>query len=201
MPERVDIEPHFGLVRGVCARFKTRGSLTVDDLFQVGCIGLLKASRTFDAARGLKFGTYAAWCIYGEVSHAVRSDRIAHGATPDEVRKRPDRALGSKRRQKRRRSHLTVRIEDMRNDEEHNVFDAPAPPEAPVCESVPELDALYLSKLAPRRRAIVRRVVFEGHKLADIAREQGVSRCRIDQLYHAGLDDLRERWAHKRESA
>lgn len=46
------------LVLSVIQRFGSRGE-SVDDLFQVGCIGLIKALDNFDTSHGVKFSTYA----------------------------------------------------------------------------------------------------------------------------------------------
>ena len=43
-----------------------------DDLFQVGCIGLVKAADGFDANRGIQFSTYACKCIWNEIMHYKR---------------------------------------------------------------------------------------------------------------------------------
>lgn len=46
------------LVLSVIQRFQNRGE-SMDDLFQVGCIGLIKALDNFDTSHGVKFSTYA----------------------------------------------------------------------------------------------------------------------------------------------
>lgn len=46
-----------------------------DDLFQAGCIGLIKASKTFDEGRNTKFSTYAYPFIFGEMNNYVKSDK------------------------------------------------------------------------------------------------------------------------------
>ena len=52
------IEGNLRLVLSVIQRFQNRGE-NVDDLFQVGCIGLMKAIDNFDLGHGVKFSTYA----------------------------------------------------------------------------------------------------------------------------------------------
>lgn len=52
------IEGNLRLVLSVIQRFQNRGE-NVDDLFQVGCIGLMKAIDNFDLRHGVKFSTYA----------------------------------------------------------------------------------------------------------------------------------------------
>ena len=51
------IEGNLRLVLSVIQRFEKRGE-SPDDLFQVGCIGLMKAIRNFDPTKGVRFSTY-----------------------------------------------------------------------------------------------------------------------------------------------
>jgi len=62
-----------GLVRSVAARFSDRG-YDREELFDVGQIGLLKAVRTYDPARGCAFSTYAVPLIFGEIRRFLRDD-------------------------------------------------------------------------------------------------------------------------------
>ena len=52
------IQENTGLVHTCARRFKGRG-IDYDDLFQAGCLGLIKAAERFDESRGLCFSTYA----------------------------------------------------------------------------------------------------------------------------------------------
>lgn len=62
-----------GLVWKAVHHFKGRG-LEDDDLFQTGCLGLIKAAKRFDADRGLQFSTYAFPTIIGEIKTALRDN-------------------------------------------------------------------------------------------------------------------------------
>ena len=59
------------LVLSVIQRFSSRGE-NIDDLFQVGCIGLIKAADNFDENRGFAFSTYAVPVILGEIKRIFR---------------------------------------------------------------------------------------------------------------------------------
>lgn len=59
------------LVLSVIQRFNNRGE-HVDDLFQVGCIGLIKAIDNFDVTQNVKFSTYAVPMIIGEIRRYLR---------------------------------------------------------------------------------------------------------------------------------
>ena len=67
------IEANLPLVRSVAARFAGRAE--TEDLVQVGSIGLIKAARSFDPARGTRFSTYAFCMIAGEIRHFLRYSR------------------------------------------------------------------------------------------------------------------------------
>ena len=62
---------NLGLVHACARRFIGRG-LEYDDLFQAGCVGLVKAADGFEAERGLQFSTYAVPVILGEIRHLFR---------------------------------------------------------------------------------------------------------------------------------
>jgi len=61
------------LVLSVIQRFNNRGEY-VDDIFQVGCIGLIKAIDNFDTSHGVKFSTYAVPMIIGEIRRYLRDN-------------------------------------------------------------------------------------------------------------------------------
>lgn len=65
------IENNVRLVHSCCKRFVGRG-IEYDDIFQVGCIGLMKAADGFDESRGLCFSTYAVPTILGEIKRLFR---------------------------------------------------------------------------------------------------------------------------------
>ncbi len=65
------IKNNFGLVHACCKRFTGRG-IEYDDLFQSGCMGLVKAARDFDESRGFAFSTYAVPVILGEIKRVFR---------------------------------------------------------------------------------------------------------------------------------
>ena len=65
------VENNLGLVHACAHRFKGRG-IEYDDLYQAGCMGLVKASAAFDAGRGVMFSTYAVPVILGEIRRLHR---------------------------------------------------------------------------------------------------------------------------------
>lgn len=65
------IEGNLRLVLSVIKRFSSSGE-NVDDLFQIGCIGLIKAIDNFDASLNVRFSTYAVPMIVGEIRRFLR---------------------------------------------------------------------------------------------------------------------------------
>lgn len=62
-----------GLVRSIALRFRDRGT-ELEDLIQIGTLGMLKAIRSFDLERGTAFSTYAVPLIIGEIRRHLRDD-------------------------------------------------------------------------------------------------------------------------------
>lgn len=70
--ERI-LEENAGLIWSVVRRYYGRGA-EVEDLYQLGCLGFLKAVRGFDSAYGTQFSTYAVPKIAGEIRRFLRDD-------------------------------------------------------------------------------------------------------------------------------
>lgn len=69
------IEKNLGLVHHIVRRFAGRG-YDLEDLFQIGSIGLIKAIDYFDLKLGVKFSTYAVPMITGEIKRFLRDDGL-----------------------------------------------------------------------------------------------------------------------------
>ncbi len=67
------VKGNLRLVLSVIQRFNNRGE-NVDDLFQVGCIGLIKAIDNFDLSQNVQFSTYAVPMIIGEIRRYLRDN-------------------------------------------------------------------------------------------------------------------------------
>ncbi len=95
------VEENSGLVWSVARRFMGRGA-EADDLYQLGCLGFLKAVEGFDPAYGTQFSTYAVPKIAGEIRRFLRDDgavKVSRGlkeqsATIKTVRSRLTNILG-----------------------------------------------------------------------------------------------------------
>lgn len=69
------INGNLRLVLSVIQRFTGRGE-NLDDLFQVGCIGLIKAIDNFDTSQNVRFSTYAVPMIIGEIRRYLRDNNL-----------------------------------------------------------------------------------------------------------------------------
>lgn len=69
------IELNNGLIWSIAKRFTGRG-YELEDLYQIGCIGMIKSIKKFDFKFGVKFSTYAVPYILGEIKKFLRDDGI-----------------------------------------------------------------------------------------------------------------------------
>lgn len=67
------VEDNTGLVKSIAQRFTDRG-VELEDLIQIGMMGMVKAIRSFDLERGTAFSTYAVPLIMGEIKRYLRDD-------------------------------------------------------------------------------------------------------------------------------
>ena len=70
-PQQTLVENNLGLAHACANRFRGRG-VDYEDLFQAGCVGLIKAAGGFDASLGYQFSTYAVPAILGEIKRIFR---------------------------------------------------------------------------------------------------------------------------------
>lgn len=75
MKNKINIEENLGLVHLCCQRFRGK-TAEYDELFQCGCIGLIKAAKNFDFSRNIKFSTYAVPVILGEIRAFFRDNNL-----------------------------------------------------------------------------------------------------------------------------
>ena len=75
------IKENSGLIWSVVKKFSKRG-YELDDLYQIGAIGLLKCIRKFDASFDVKFSTYAIPMIVGEIKRFLRDDGMIKVSRP-----------------------------------------------------------------------------------------------------------------------
>ena len=208
------VDRYRGLVRSLAARHVDRGE-PFDDLVQVAWIGLLKAIDRFDAARELRFATYATPTIVGEIRRhyrdhgsSVRVPRPLH-----ELRVRANAAIDAATTE--RGKAPTIReLAALLGCSEDEVLDAlqselarsPVPLDPTGGEAArsleideagfQEVDARMLlehglGELSERERVIVDLRFAEGLTQSEIAARLGISQMHVSRLLRRALETLR----------
>ena len=213
------IRGNLRLVLSVIQRFQNRGE-SADDLFQVGCIGLIKALDNFDLSHDVKFSTYAVPMIIGEIRRYLRDNN------PIRV-SRSLRDLAYKALQARERliaetgkEPAAARIAKELQVEEGDVVMALDAIQDPVSLFEPiyrdDGDAVYmvdqikdpahsdqawtenislqeaLKHLGDREKKIVNLRFFRGATQMEVAREIGISQAQVSRLEKSALQTLRK---------
>jgi RNA polymerase sigma-B factor len=193
-----------GLVRSVARRY-ARGGEPVDDLVQVGAIGLIKAVDRFEPARGRDLRAVAVPAIEGEIRHHLR-DRSQLVRTPRPVvelasrARRAQVAIGA--REGRLATPAEVAMVVGASEEE---VAAALQSRAPVVEleaantpAAPEdladeraLLAAGMSVLSERERRIVEMRYYEDRSQVEIAREMALSQAQVSRLIRRAVDRMR----------
>ncbi len=160
------IEAHLPLVRTVARRFAGRDE-PLEDLIQVGTIGLIKAVDRYDSGRGVALAAFATPSIAGEIRHHLR-DRSAPVRVP------------------RRLQAAGVRVTSVTLDCAGHVPD----PVADAYDGL-ALDAA-LRSLHTREREVLRLRFVEDLSQADIAARTGLSQAHVSRTLRGAVQRLRE---------
>ena len=213
------IRGNLRLVLSVIQRFSNRGE-NVDDLFQVGCIGLIKALDNFDVTQNVRFSTYAVPMIIGEIrrylrdNNAIRVSRSMRDTAYKALRARDKLAekLG-------REPDVTELAQELGLPREDVVFALEAIQD-PVSLFEPVYndggDALYLmdqitsekkpdnswldvigihealNRLTDRERHILTLRFFQGRTQMEVAGEIGISQAQVSRLEKNALAHMRK---------
>ena len=213
------INGNLKLVLSVIRRFTGRGE-NPDDLFQVGCIGLMKAIDNFDLSHGVKFSTYAVPMIIGELRRYLRDN------TPIRV-SRSVRDLAYKALSVKDELAATLsrepRIEEIAakigvpKEDVALALDAIADPVSlyepvygengdsvyvmdKVCDTANTdeswLENIAISqaigKLSPREKRIIMLRFFEGRTQMEVAKEISISQAQVSRLEKGALERIKK---------
>ena len=207
------------LVLSVIRRFSGRGE-NPDDLFQVGCIGLIKAIDNFDLSHGVKFSTYAVPMIIGElrrylrdntpirVSRSVRDLAYKALTVKDELAAK----LSREPKIEEIAAALSVPKEDVAL-----ALDAIADPVSlyepvysengdsvyvmdKVCDTANTddswLESIAISqaidKLTPREKRIIMMRFFQGRTQMEVAEEIAISQAQVSRLEKGALERIKK---------
>ena len=212
------INGNLKLVLSVVQRFSNRGE-NPDDLFQVGCIGLIKALDNFDLSHGVLFSTYAVPMIIGELKRYLRDNNsvrvsrsmrdMAYKAltTKEELQKRFSREPTIEeiaKEMKLKKSEVVIALD--------SIVD-PVSLQEPVysdggdviymmdqIKDEQNLDDNWLEEisikdtiknLSDREKLILSMRFFEGKTQMEVASEIGISQAQVSRLEKGAIDRIR----------
>lgn len=213
------IQGNLRLVLSVIQRFSGRGE-NADDLFQVGCIGLMKALDNFDTSQNVRFSTYAVPMIIGEIRRYLRDNNVIRVSRS--MRDTAYKALQSRDKlqaQWNREPTVTEIAQEMQLPRQDVVFALEAIQD-PVSLFEPVYndggDALYimdqvkdeatrddlwledisikdaLKRLNDREKKILQLRFFEGRTQMEVAGEIGISQAQVSRLEKNALLHMRK---------
>lgn len=213
------ISGNMRLVLSVIQRFGGRGE-EADDLFQIGCIGLIKAIDNFDLGVGVKFSTYAVPMIIGEIRRYLRDNSMIRVSRSQ--RDLAYRALRAKEELSLRlsRDPTDAEIAAELGAEAADVTEALTSITTPLSIYEPVSgdggDALYLmdqlsddnendeswidniaiteamKRLSERERSIISMRFFSGKTQMEIADEIGISQAQVSRIEKGAIDRIRK---------
>ena len=213
------INGNLRLVLSVVQRFSGRGE-NADDLFQVGCIGLIKALDNFDVSQNVRFSTYAVPMIIGEIRRYLRDNnpiRVSRSLRDTAYKALQARDVLSSRLD--REPTVGEIAKEIGLPEEDIVFAMEAIQD-PVSLFEPvyndggdaiyiidqvrdqkQSDSLWLENLAvsealrrlnEREQKILRLRFFEGRTQMEVAGEIGISQAQVSRLEKNALQHMRK---------
>jgi RNA polymerase sporulation-specific sigma factor len=206
------------LVLSVIQRFTNRGE-NLDDLFQVGCIGLIKAIDNFDTSLNVRFSTYAVPMIIGEIRRYLRDNNPVRVSRS--MRDTAYRAMQVKE-QLQNQSQREPTIEEIAK-----MMELPKEQVVLALESVVDPVSLYepvysdggdtiyvmdqisdksidedwldeitlkeaINHLSVREKRILSLRFFEGHTQMEVASEIGISQAQVSRLEKSALSKIKK---------
>ena len=215
------INGNLRLVLSVVQRFGGRGE-NADDLFQIGCVGLIKAIDNFDITLNVQFSTYAVPMIIGEIRRYLRDNNIVRVSRS--VRDLAYKTLQIKERLlketgKEPSIDQIAKELDVSKEEVSYSLDAiqdPVSLQEPVyndgTDSVYVMDQVKdsknsdelwaenitmmeaMKKLNDKEKLIMSKRFFDGRTQMEVAEEIGISQAQVSRLEKSAIGHLRRMW-------
>ena len=209
------VSENTGLIWSVARRFQGRGT-EMDDLYQLGCLGFLKAVEGFDPAFGTQFSTYAVPKIAGEIRRFLRDDGAvkvsrtikeqaaaiktarnaltgALGREPTVMELSPQTGLSPEEiAVAETATAATESIQRQTGDEGFSLEDVLADPEAEerMLEHIDLTQAI--GKLPEREAMVIRLRYFHALTQQRVSRVLGVSQVQVSRIEKKALASLRQ---------
>jgi len=212
-------EENTGLIYSVAKRFLGRG-VEMEDLFQIGSIGLLKAVDKFDMSYDVKFSTYAVPMIIGEIKRYLRDDgilKVSRSLKENhyriyQVREALTRRLEREPTMGEMAAEMGISIEELVMTMEsgaeveslHKTIYQGEGTEIALMDKLPEkenrqekaLDRIFLEEILGTLEAKERRLIymryFQNMTQMEIAHELGVSQVQVSRMEKRILRSLQE---------
>lgn len=218
------IKENLRLVLSVIQRFSGRGE-QMDDLFQVGCIGLIKAINNFDLSFNVRFSTYAVPMIIGEVRRHLRDNNSLRVSRS--IRDTAYHALQIRARlmdESGQEPHISdiAKAMDVKEEDVAFALDAIQDPVSlfePIYHD--DGDAIYvmdqlkddrtsdddwlthvaiergMDKLSEREQNIIKLRFFQGRTQMEVAEEIGISQAQVSRLEKNALRHMKNTYNTK----
>lgn len=211
-------EENVGLIYSVAKRFLGRG-VEMEDLFQIGSIGLLKAVDNFDTSYEVRFSTYAVPMIAGEIKRYLRDDgilKVSRSLKENcskiyQLREKLERILGREPTLEELSAKSGIPMEEMVMSMEsgaeveslHKTIYQGEGNEISLMDKLPEkenhqevlLDKIFLEEilgtLAPQERCLIYMRYFQDMTQTEIALKLGISQVQVSRLEKRILKSLR----------
>ena len=206
------------LVLSVIQKFSSRGE-NMDDLFQVGCIGLMKAIANFDLSLDVRFSTYGVAMIVGEVRRYLRDNsaiRVSRSTRDMAYRILQTRERLQRQSQREPTVEEIAKALDIPREEVVFAMDAMADPVSlydpvysdggdTVCvmDQVGDeknTDSFWLEQIAlkdamrsltPRQQRILALRFYEGKTQMDVSAEIGISQAQVSRLEKSAISSIK----------
>ena len=213
------INGNLRLVLSVIQRFYGRGE-TADDLFQVGCVGLIKAIDNFDLSQNVQFSTYAVPMIIGEVKRYLRDNnsiRVSRSVRDLAYKVIQFKEKYLKDKGKEPKIDEIAKALEVKKEEIGFCMDAiqdPVSLQEPIyndgTENIYIIDQIKdekntdemwtekmtiegaLSKLNEKERMIVGKRFFDGRTQMEVAEEIGISQAQVSRLEKSAIQHIKK---------
>lgn len=212
------INGNLRLVLSIIKRFYTRGE-NADDLFQVGCVGLIKAMDNFDPKQNCQFSTYAVPMIVGEVKRYLRDNnaiRVSRSVKDLAYRVLAEKEKFLKENDREATIEEIAKIIDIPKEDIVMSLDAIQTPislQEPTGNS--DSDNIYIEdqisdkkntdefwaetitvaeamkKLTDKERQVLNKRFFEGRTQIEVASEIGISQAQVSRLEKSAIDHIK----------
>lgn len=212
------INGNLRLVLSIIKRFYTRGE-NADDLFQVGCVGLIKAMDNFDPKQNCQFSTYAVPMIVGEVKRYLRDNnaiRVSRSVKDLAYRVLAEKEKFLKENDREATIEEIAKIIEVPKEDIVMSLDAIQTPislQEPAGNS--DSDNIYIEdqisdkkntdefwaetitvaeamkKLTDKERQVLNKRFFEGRTQIEVASEIGISQAQVSRLEKSAIDHIK----------